>query len=75
MSEDDDLLDKYNNIWDKVIAYVKKEVDSESAYNKKSFKTKIKSYDDEATDFHYEKFSLCKFLILIVRKKILKVST
>ena len=32
--EDDDLLEKYNNIWDKVSADIKKEFDSEPVYNK-----------------------------------------
>ena len=32
--EDDDLLKKYNTIWDKVSADIKKEFDSESVYNK-----------------------------------------
>ena len=31
---------------------IKKEFDSEPAYNKNFLKTKIKSYGDEATDFH-----------------------
>ena len=31
--EDDDLLKKCNNIWDKVSAYIRKEFDSESVYN------------------------------------------
>ena len=31
---------------------MKKEFDSESIYNKKILKTKIKSNGDEATDFH-----------------------
>ena len=32
--EDDDLLEKYNAIWDKVSADIKKEFDSEPVYNK-----------------------------------------
>ena len=32
--EDDDLLEKYNTIWDKVSADIKKKIDNESAYNK-----------------------------------------
>ena len=32
--EDDDLLKKYNTIWDKVSADIKKEFDSEPVYNK-----------------------------------------
>ena len=49
--QDDDLLEKYNIIWLKVNA-VKKEFDSEPVYNKKFLRTKIKSYSDEARDFH-----------------------
>ena len=41
--EDDDLLEKYNTIWDKV---------SEPVYNKEFLRTKIKSYCDEVTDFY-----------------------
>ena len=37
--EDDDLLEKYNTIWDQV----KKEFDSETVYNKNYSKNKIKS--------------------------------
>ena len=32
--EDDDIIEKYNTIWDKVIAYIKKEFDNEPVYNK-----------------------------------------
>ena len=49
--EDDDLLEKYNIIWDKVSADIKKEFDSELVYNKKVLKTKIKPHGDEVTDF------------------------
>ena len=52
--EHDDLLKKYNTIWDKVSANTKKEFYSESVYNKKILKAKIKSYSDDFTDF-YEK--------------------
>ena len=38
--EDDDLLDKYNTIWDEVSADIKKEFDSEPVYNKKFLKPK-----------------------------------
>ena len=50
--EDDDLLEKYNTIWDKVSADLKKEFDSEPVYNKEYLKTKIKSHGDEVTDFY-----------------------
>ena len=33
--EDDDLLEKYNTVWDKVSADIKKEFDSEPAYQEK----------------------------------------
>ena len=37
--EDDDLLEKYNTIWDKVSADIKKEFDSEPVYNTNYFRT------------------------------------
>ena len=40
--EGDELLEKYNTIWDKVSADIKKEFDSEPVYNKNYLKTKIK---------------------------------
>ena len=49
---DDELLEKYNTIWDKVSADIKKEFDSEPVYNKNYLKTKIKSHGDEVTDFY-----------------------
>ena len=49
--EDDELLEKYNTVWDKVSADTKKECDSKPVYNKKFLKTKTKSHGDEATDF------------------------
>ena len=50
--KDCELLEKCNSIWDKVSADIKKQFDRETVYNKKFLKTKIKSYGDEATDFH-----------------------
>ena len=38
--EDDNLLEKYNTIWDKVGADIKKESDSEPGYNKNDLKIK-----------------------------------
>ena len=40
--EDDELLDKYNTIRDKVGALLKKEFDSEPGYNEKILKIKKK---------------------------------
>ena len=54
--EDDDLLEKYNTIWDKVSANIKKEFDSDPVYNKEFLKTKIKYHGDEVTDFYDKKF-------------------
>ena len=51
LTEDDDLLEKYNTIWDKVSADLKKEIDSTPAKNEKFMKTKIKYYGDEVTSF------------------------
>ena len=35
--ENDELLEKYNTIWDKVSADIRKEFDSKPVYNKKVF--------------------------------------
>ena len=51
MTKDHGLLEKYNVIWDKVSANIKKEFDNETVYNKKFLKTKRKSYGDEITNF------------------------
>ena len=53
--EDDELLEKYNTIGDKVSADIKKEFDSKTVYNKEFLKTKIKSHGDEVTDFYDKK--------------------
>ena len=42
---------KYNNIWDKVSADIKKEFDNKPVFNT-NFLIKIKSYGDAAADFH-----------------------
>ena len=42
MIEDDDLLEKYITIWDKVSADTNKEFDSEPVYNKKFFENQNK---------------------------------
>ena len=42
LTEDNDLLEKYNSISDKVSAHIKREFDSEHIYNKEFLKTKIK---------------------------------
>ena len=40
--EDDDLLEKYNILWDKVTSDVKREFDSKLLYKKSLLKTKNK---------------------------------
>ena len=41
--KDDELLEKYNEICEKVINSLKKEFDSEPVYNEENLKVKIKS--------------------------------
>ena len=53
--KNDDLLKKYNDIWNKVSNSIKKEVDCEPIYNKMFLETKIKSYGNEDTDFNSTK--------------------
>ena len=53
--ENDDLLEKYDTISDKVSADIKTEFDSKPVYNKEFSKTKIKSRGDEVTDFYDKK--------------------
>ena len=53
--EDDDLLEKYNIMWNKVSADIKKEFDSEPVYDKNYLKKKKKSYGYEVTDLHDKK--------------------
>ena len=54
--EDDDLLEKYNTIWDKISADIKKEFDSEPVSNKKFLKTKKKLLVMKL-DFHDEEMA------------------
>ena len=56
MTEDDDLLEKYNFICDKGSSDIKKELDTKPVSNKSYLNTKIKSRDDEVTDFYNKKF-------------------
>ena len=43
--KDYELLEKYNEIWEKVRNSSKKDFDSELVYNEKYLKAKIKSYN------------------------------
>ena len=49
--EKNDLSERYNTIWDKVSADIKKEFYSDRVYNGNFLKTKLKSYGDELADF------------------------
>ena len=53
--KDDDLLEKYNTISDKLTADIKKQFDSEPVYNTNYLKTKIKYHGKEVTDFYNKK--------------------
>ena len=63
----DELLEKYNGIWDKVNNTIKKEFYSEPVYNEKYVSTKIKSYEGKISTILYEDLipkegSLCNCL-------------
>ena len=63
--EDDDLLEKYNTIWDKVSANIKKDFNSEPVCEKYFLRTKIKSHSDKVTDFTIKKFLRQTLIILV----------
>ena len=44
LTEDDDLLEKHNSIWNKVSVDIKKEFDSKPAYNKNFLSMSIIKY-------------------------------
>ena len=50
--EDDEFLEEYNDIWNKVSNSIKEELDCKPIYNKKNLETKIRSYGSEDTDLH-----------------------
>ena len=53
---DNELLEKYNEICEKVKNIIKKEFDGEAVYNEKYLKAKIKSYNGKInTNFHNNK--------------------
>ena len=72
LMKDYELLEKYNEIWEKVKNSLKKEFDSEPVYNEKYLKAKIKSYNGKInTNFHNTKITregsqfICLSVILI----------
>ena len=51
--KDDEILEKCNEIWEKVKNSIKKEFDSEPVQDEKYLKAKIKSYNRKInTNFH-----------------------
>ena len=70
--EDNELLEKYNEVCDKVSDIIKNGFDSDHVYNDKYLKTKTKSYGVKAiTAFHNVKMpgegsnSICLSVVLI----------
>ena len=52
----DELLEKYNEVWQKVKNITKKEFDNEPVYNEKHLQAKINSYNGKInTNFHNNK--------------------
>ena len=70
--KDDELLEKFNEIWGKVRSIIKNEFDSEPVYHEKYLKTKRKSYKRKINiNFHNKKIPkegsqcICLSVILI----------
>ena len=53
--EVDDLLEKYNTIWDNISADIKEKFDSNPVCNKDFLETKTKSHGDEVIDVYDKK--------------------
>ena len=69
--KDDELLEKFNEIWEKVKNIIKKELDSKPVYNEKYMKAKTNSYNGKInTNFHNNKIPrecsqfICLWVIL-----------
>ena len=70
--KNNELLENYNEIWDKVSKVIKKGFDSEFVYNDKYLKTKVEPYEGKInTNFHDDKVPregsqyICLSVILI----------
>ena len=70
--KDNEMLEKYLEIWDKISKVIKKGFDSEPVYNEKYLKTKIISYEGKInTIFHNDRMSeksshcICLSMVLI----------
>ena len=67
--KDDELLEKYNEIWEKAKNCLKKEFHSEPVYNEKYLKAKMKSYNGKIdTNFHNNRIPKegSQFIFLLV---------
>ena len=76
--KDNELLEKFNEIWSNVSHTIKKGFNSEPAYNEKYLKTKIKSYEGKVnTNFHNDKIpkndSHCIYLSVVLHYSVFKV--
>ena len=54
IADDKELLKEYTKVWEKIRDLIGKEFDVEPAYDDKYIKTKIKSYNNDRTNFHGE---------------------
>ena len=63
--EYDDVLEKYNTIWNKASADIKIEFDRDPVYKKEFLKTKIKSHSDKVTDIYDKKVLRWNLIILV----------
>ena len=52
--EDQNLLEKYNTIWDKVTADIIKELNSEPVYSKKFLEAAMRSYGIKLQNFFHD---------------------
>ena len=73
-----ELLTKYNEIWDKISNLLKKGFISETVYNDKYIKTKIKSYNNKInTNFQGDKIpkdnGCCACLSVILLDSVVKI--
>ena len=74
---DDELLEKFNGIWNKVNYSIKKELDYETIYNKRFLKTEIRISGHKDTDFHDEeipkKYSIYTCLTVMLIDFVFKI--
>ena len=77
--KDDELLQKYNEIWDKFSNVIKKRFDNEYVCDQKYLKTKIKSYEVKIiTVFHNDEIpkqsSLCIHLSVMLIDSVFRIN-